>query len=41
MPTVSVVVPNYNYARFLRRRIDTTLGQTLQNFELLIIPGVS
>ena len=37
MPKVSVVIPNYNHARFLRRRIDTVLGQTYQNFEVILM----
>lgn len=37
MPTVSVIVPNYNHARFLRRRIDTILGQTFWDFELILL----
>ena len=41
MPTVSVVVPNYNHARFLRRRIDTILAQTLQDFELILLDDCS
>lgn len=34
---VSVIVPNYNHARFLRKRIDSILNQTYQNFELIIL----
>lgn len=30
MPKVSVIVPNYNHARFLRKRIDSVLQQTFQ-----------
>jgi glycosyltransferase involved in cell wall biosynthesis len=41
MPKVSVVVPNYNHARFLRRRIDTILGQTFQDFELILLDDCS
>jgi glycosyltransferase involved in cell wall biosynthesis len=41
MPTVSVVVPNYNHARFLRSRIDTILGQTLGDFELILLDDCS
>lgn len=41
MPTVSVVVPNYNHARFLRQRIDTILGQTYQDFELILLDDCS
>src|ERR1700740_1180691 len=41
MPTVSVVVPNYNHGRFLRQRIDSILGQTFQDFELILVDGCS
>jgi glycosyltransferase involved in cell wall biosynthesis len=37
MPRVSVVVPNYNHARFLRQRIGSVLGQTYQDFELILL----
>ena len=41
MPTVSVIVPNYNHARFLRKRIDTILAQTYQDFELILLDDCS
>jgi glycosyltransferase involved in cell wall biosynthesis len=41
MPAVSVIVPNYNHARFLRRRIDTILHQTFQDFELILLDDCS
>src|SRR5206468_9731239 len=41
MPTVSVVVPNYNHARYLRRRIDSILSQTYQDFELILLDDSS
>jgi glycosyltransferase involved in cell wall biosynthesis len=41
MPIVSVIVPNYNHARFLRKRIDTILGQTFQDFELILLDDCS
>jgi glycosyltransferase involved in cell wall biosynthesis len=41
MPKISVVVPNYNHARFLRRRIDTILAQTRQDFELILLDDCS
>jgi glycosyltransferase involved in cell wall biosynthesis len=41
MPRVSVVVPNYNHARFLRQRIDSIMGQTFQDFELILLDDCS
>ncbi|HTU34206.1 MAG TPA: glycosyltransferase, partial [Candidatus Acidoferrum sp.] len=41
MPTVSVVVPNYNHARFLRQRIDTIFGQTYEDFEVILLDDYS
>jgi glycosyltransferase involved in cell wall biosynthesis len=37
MPRVSVIVPNYNHAPYLRQRIDSILAQTYQDFELLLL----
>ena len=36
-PLVSIVVPNYNHAPFLGRRLDTLLAQTCQDFELILL----
>jgi glycosyltransferase involved in cell wall biosynthesis len=41
MPKVSVVVPNYNHARFLRQRIDSILRQTFRDFELILLDDCS
>jgi|SRR5579863_534986 len=41
MPKVSVIVPNYNHARYLRQRIDTILAQTFQDFELILLDDCS
>lgn len=38
---VSVILPSYNHARFLRERIDSILGQTYQNIELIILDDFS
>lgn len=36
-PTVSVIVPNYNHAPYLRQRIESILAQTYQDFELILL----
>jgi glycosyltransferase involved in cell wall biosynthesis len=41
MPLVSVIVPNYNHARFLPRRLESILAQTYVDFELLILDDAS
>ena len=41
MPRVSVIVPNYNHARFLPKRIESILNQTFQDFELILLDDCS
>src|ERR1035437_4077987 len=40
-PKVSVVVPNYNHAAFLSQRVNSILGQTFQDFELILLDDCS
>lgn len=37
MPKVTVIVPNYNHARFLEQRIQSILGQTYTDWELWLL----
>ena len=41
LPLVSVVVPNYNYARFLPQRMESILAQSYQNIEILLLDDCS
>lgn len=41
MPKVSVIVPNYNHARFLPQRLESILSQTYQDFELIFLDDAS
>lgn len=36
-PGVSVVIPAYNYGRFVGRAVDSVLRQSYSNFELLVV----
>jgi glycosyltransferase involved in cell wall biosynthesis len=36
-PSVSVIIPTYNYARFLRTAIDSALAQTLPAKEVIVV----
>lgn len=40
-PVISVIVPNYNHARFLKDRLDSIINQTYKNIELIILDDKS
>lgn len=40
-PRVSVIIPNYNHARYLRERVESILAQTLGDFEVILLDDAS
>lgn len=40
-PAVSVIIPNYNHAPYLKERIDSVLNQSYDNFEVIILDDKS
>lgn len=41
MPTVSIIVPNFNHSKYLRQRIDSILNQTFTDFEVILLDDCS
>lgn len=41
MPKVSVIVPNYNHAPFLTKRLESIFNQTYRNFEVILLDDFS
>ena len=41
MPKVSIIVPNYNHAPFLKERLDSIFNQTFQDFEVILLDDAS
>ncbi|MBX2826557.1 MAG: glycosyltransferase [Flavobacteriaceae bacterium] len=41
LPNVSVIVPNFNHASYLKQRLETVLNQTYDSFEVIIMDDCS
>ncbi|RED19583.1 glycosyltransferase involved in cell wall biosynthesis [Flavobacterium cutihirudinis] len=41
MKIVSVIIPNYNHALYLEKRVESVLNQSFQDFEIIIIDDCS
>jgi len=41
MATVSIVVPNYNHEKYLRKRMESIFAQSYQDFELILLDDCS
>lgn len=40
-PIISVIVPNYNHAEFLKQRLDSVFNQTFSSFEVIVLDDCS
>ena len=40
-PTVTVIVPSYNHARYLPQRLESIFNQTYRDFELIVLDDAS
>ncbi|NCO52628.1 MAG: glycosyltransferase, partial [Deltaproteobacteria bacterium] len=40
-PAVSIVIPTYNHAAFLRQALDSVVAQTFTNWEAIVVNNYS
>jgi len=41
MPTISIIIPNYNHAAYLKQRLESVFNQSFQDFEVIILDDCS
>lgn len=41
IPLVSIIVPNYNYARYLKERMESIFSQTFTDYEIILLDDAS
>jgi glycosyltransferase involved in cell wall biosynthesis len=41
MPAISIIIPSYNHADFLKQRLDSVFAQTFDDFEVIILDDCS
>lgn len=41
MPTISILVPNYNHSKYLVERLESIFNQTYQDFEVILLDDCS
>lgn len=41
VPLISIIIPSYNYARYLSQAIDSALGQTYPKIEVIVVDNTS
>ena len=41
MSQISIIIPNYNHAKYLPQRLESVYNQTYQDFEVILLDDCS